>query len=313
VTGPLYHSAPLAFSLNLPMARGAGVVLMDKWDAEETLRLIEQHRITHTHLVPTMFHRMISLPQEVKDRYDLSSLRNVWHGAAPCPVPVKQAFMDWLGPIAWEYYAATEGIGTIIGPHEWLARPGTVGHPEPGHIRILDESGQECPTGVPGTIYMRAPDVGRFEYYGDEQKTSSSYKGDYFTLGDVGYLDEDGWLFLTDRSVDLIISGGVNVYPAEVEAVLITHPSVGDIGVIGVPDPEWGESVKAVVELQPGYQPTAELAEELLAWSRERLAHFKCPRTVDFVEELPRTPSGKLSKRTLRENFRRQAAAGTGG
>lgn len=308
-TGPLYHSAPLAFSLNLPMARGAGVVLMDKWDAEETLRLIEQHRITHTHLVPTMFHRMISLPQEVKDRYDVSSLRNVWHGAAPCPVPVKQAFMDWLGPIAWEYYAATEGMGTVVGPHEWLARPGTVGHPEPGHIRILDESGAECPTGVPGTIYMRAPDVGRFEYYGDKDKTSSSYKGDYFTLGDVGYLDEDGWLFLTDRSVDLIISGGVNVYPAEVEAVLITHPSVGDIGVIGVPDPEWGESVKAVVELQPGYEPSPALAEELQTWARERLAHFKCPRTVDFVEGLPRTPSGKLSKRTLRENFRQQAAA----
>ncbi len=311
VTGPLYHSAPLAFSLSLPMTRGAGVVLMDKWDAEETLRLIQQHRITHTHLVPTMFHRMISLPQEVKDRYDTSSLRHVWHGAAPCPVPVKQAFMDWLGPIAWEYYAATEGFGSVVGPHEWLARPGTVGLPPAGHIRILDEAGDELPAGVPGTIYLRAPDTNRFEYLGDEAKTSSSYKGDYFTLGDVGLLDDEGWLFLTDRSVDLIISGGVNVYPAEVEAVLITHPSVGDIGVIGVPDPEWGESVKAVVELQPGYEPTAALAEELQNWARERLAHFKCPRTVDFVEELPRTPSGKLSKRVLRENFRQQAAAGT--
>jgi long-chain acyl-CoA synthetase len=311
VTGPLYHSAPLLFSLSMPLSRGAGVVLMDKWDAEETLRLIEQHRITHTHLVPTMFHRMISLPQEVKDRYDVSSLRNIWHGAAPCPVPVKQALMDWLGPIAWEYYAATEGFGSVVSPHDWLARPGTVGLPSPGHIRILDEAGEDLPAGVPGTIYLRAPDTGRFVYLGDEAKTSSSYLGDYYTLGDVGYLDEDGWLFLTDRSVDLIISGGVNVYPAEVEAVLITHPSVGDVGVIGVPDPEWGESVKAVVELQPGYEPTAELSEELLAWARERLAHFKCPRTVDFVEELPRTPSGKLSKRTLRENFRQQAAAGT--
>ncbi|WP_051516137.1 AMP-binding protein [Candidatus Blastococcus massiliensis] len=311
VTGPLYHSAPLLFSLSMPLSRGAGVVLMDKWDAEETLRLIEQHRITHTHLVPTMFHRMISLPQEVKDRYDLGSLRNIWHGAAPCPVPVKQALMDWLGPIAWEYYAATEGFGSVVGPHDWLRRPGTVGHPEPGHIRILDEAGEDLPAGVPGTIYLRAPESGRFVYLGDEAKTSSSYRGDYYTLGDVGYLDEDGWLFLTDRSVDLIISGGVNVYPAEVEAVLITHPSVGDVGVIGVPDPEWGESVKAVVELQPGYQPSAALAEELLAWTRDRLAHFKCPRTVDFVPELPRTPSGKLSKRVLREQFRRQAAAGT--
>lgn len=309
VTGPLYHSAPLAFSLSLPMTRGAGVVLMDKWDAEETLRLIEEHRITHTHLVPTMFHRMISLPQEVKDRYDTSSLRHVWHGAAPCPVPVKQAFMDWLGPIAWEYYAATEGFGSVVGPHEWLARPGTVGLPPAGHIRILDDAGEELPAGVPGTIYLKAPDTNRFVYLGDEAKTESSYKGDYFTLGDVGYLDEDGWLFLTDRSVDLIISGGVNVYPAEVEAVLITHPSVGDVGVIGVPDPEWGESVKAVVELQPGYEASPALAEELTGWARERLAHFKCPRTVDFVAELPRTPSGKLSKRTLRETFRQQAAA----
>lgn len=309
VTGPLYHSAPLAFSLSLPMTRGAGVVLMDKWDAEETLRLVEQHRITHTHLVPTMFHRMISLPQEVKGRYDTSSLRHVWHGAAPCPVPVKQAFMDWLGPIAWEYYAATEGFGSVVGPHEWLARPGTVGQPPAGHIRILDDAGEELPAGVPGTIYLRAPDTNRFVYLGDEAKTSSSYLGDYFTLGDVGLLDEDGWLFLTDRSVDLIISGGVNVYPAEVEAVLITHPAVGDIGVIGVPDPEWGESVKAVVELQPGYEASDELAAELLAWSRDRLAHFKCPRTVDFVDELPRTPSGKLSKRTLRESFRQRAGA----
>jgi long-chain acyl-CoA synthetase len=309
VTGPLYHSAPLAFSLSLAMTRGAGVVLMDKWDAEETLRLIEQHRITHTHLVPTMFHRMISLPQEVKDRYDTSSLRHVWHGAAPCPVPVKQAFMDWFGPIVWEYYAATEGFGSVVGPQEWLARPGTVGLPPAGHIRILDEAGDELPAGVPGTIYLKAPDTNRFEYLGDEAKTSSSYKGDYFTLGDVGYLDGDGWLFLTDRSVDLIISGGVNVYPAEVEAVLITHPSVGDVGVIGVPDAEWGESVKAVVEVQPGHEASPALAEELLAWTRDRLAHFKCPRTVTFVEELPRTPSGKLSKRVLREQFRQ--AAGT--
>jgi long-chain acyl-CoA synthetase len=311
ITGPLYHSAPLAFSLSLPMTRGAGVVLMDKWDAEETLRLVEQHRITHTHLVPTMFHRMISLPQEVKDRYDTSSLRHVWHGAAPCPVPVKQAFMDWLGPIAWEYYAATEGFGSVVGPHEWLARPGTVGQPPAGHIRILDDAREELPAGVPGTIYLKAPDTNRFVYLGDQEKTSSSYLGDYFTLGDVGYLDDEGWLFLTDRSVDLIISGGVNVYPAEVEAVLITHPSVGDVGVIGVPDPEWGESVKAVVEVQPGYEPSEALAEELVAWARERLAHFKCPRTVDFVEELPRTPSGKLSKRTLRESFRQQSATGT--
>ncbi|TKJ24842.1 hypothetical protein A6V29_04600 [Blastococcus sp. CCUG 61487] len=312
VTGPLYHSAPLLFSLSMPMSRGAGVVLMDKWDAEETLRLIEQHRITHTHLVPTMFHRMISLPQEVKDRYDLSSLRNIWHGAAPCPVPVKQAVMDWLGPIVWEYYAATEGFGSVVGPQEWLARPGTVGRPSPGHVRILDDDGEELPSGVPGTIYLRAPETGRFVYLGDEAKTASSYRGDYYTLGDVGLLDDDGWLFLTDRSVDLIISGGVNVYPAEVEAVLITHPAVGDVGVIGVPDPEWGESVKAVVELQPGREPSDELAAEMLAWCRDRLAHFKCPRTVDFVDELPRTPSGKLSKRTLRERFRQRAAGADG-
>ncbi len=309
VTGPLYHAAPLAFSLSLPLARGAAAVLMDGWDAEQALALVEQHRITHSHMVPTMFHRLVSLPEGVRRRYDTSSLRFVWHGAAPCPVPVKQALMDWLGPVAYEYYAATEGVGTVVTPQEWLARPGTVGKPDPGHIRILDESGEDLPPGEPGTIYIKAPDAGRFRYFGDEGKTDSAYRGDHFTLGDVGYLDDDGWLFLTDRSVDLIISGGVNVYPAEVEAVLLGHPAVGDVGVIGVPDPEWGESVVAVVELQPGVEETPELREALLAHAREHLAGFKVPRRVDVVEQLPRSDAGKLYKRRLRDQYRAAAGA----
>jgi long-chain acyl-CoA synthetase len=308
VTGPLYHAAPLAFSLSLPMTKGAGVVLMDKWDAEETLRLIEKHRITHTHLVPTMFHRMISLPQEVKDRYDVSSLRHIWHGAAPCPVSVKQALMDWLGPIVWEYYAATEGVGTWCSPETWLSRPGTVGRPNPpDQVKIGDEAGSPLPPGEVGLVWIKAPAVGRFEYFKDAGKTAGSYAGEHFTLGDMGYLDADGYLFLTDRTANLIISGGVNIYPAEVDAVLLEHPAVGDAATIGVPSSEWGEEVKAVVELRSGCEPSPELADELVEFARSRLARFKCPRSVDFVDELPRQDNGKIYKRLLRDRYREVA------
>jgi long-chain acyl-CoA synthetase len=305
-TGPLYHAAPLAFSMGAPMSMGVPVVLMDGWSAERTLALIEQHRITHTHMVPTMFHRLISLSDDVKARYDISSLEFVIHGAAPCPVEVKQRLIEWIGPIVWEYYAATEGAGTLVGSEEWLQKPGTVGKVNPpDQIRILDEDGNDAPPNAIGTVYLKAPE-GRFEYFKAPEKTASAYRETHYTLGDVGYIDDDGFLFLTDRSAHLIITGGVNVYPAEVEAALIGHPAVGDVGVVGQPDDDWGEIVVAAVEPQPGVEPSPELENELIEWCRDRIAHYKCPRRVVFLDVLPRHDNGKLYKQQLREQLRAQ-------
>jgi long-chain acyl-CoA synthetase len=279
---------------------------MDGWDAERSLQLIEQHRITHSHMVPTMFHRMLALPAEVRRRYNLSSLRYLLHGAAPCPVDLKRALIDWLGPVVVEYYGATEGVGTFVDSATWLKKPGTVGQPEPrDQIKIMDDDGNELPPDAVGTVYLKSPAEVRFAYHKDEEKTRRAFRGDYFTVGDVGYLDRDGFLFLTDRSANLIISGGVNIYPAEVDAVLLAHPAVGDVAVIGVPNREWGEEVKAVIELKQGYSASPQLERELIEYCRSRLAHFKCPRSVDFVDELPRYDSGKLSKYALRESYRR--------
>ena len=303
-TGPLYHGAPLSFSLLLPLSAGVGVVLMERWDAQQALELIAKHRITHTHMVPTMFHRMLRLPAELRRGADISSMQYILHGAAPCPVATKQAMFDWFGPIIWEYFAATEGAGSSVGPEQWLERPGTVGKPPTAdHVRIVDDEGNPCPPNRPGTIELKAVAGAEFSYFKDPEKTADARHGTHFTLGDVGYLDEDGFLFLTDRSANLIISGGVNIYPAEVEAVLIEHTAVVDVAVFGIPDAEWGEAVKAVVQLAPEATGGPDLEREILDWAREQIAKFKIPRTIDFVTELPRLPTGKLYKRKLRDPY----------
>jgi long-chain acyl-CoA synthetase len=304
-TGPLYHAAPLLFSLTVPLLVGVRTVVMDGWDAEECLRLVEAHRVTHTHMVPTMFHRLLALPDDVRAAADVSSLRYVVHGAAPCPVAVKQRLIEWLGPVVHEYYAATEGLGTFVDSDTWLTRPGTVGKPIPAdQVIVGDDHGDPLAAGEVGLVWLKAATIGRFEYFKDDAKTASTYRGEYFSLGDMGYLDDDGFLFLTDRTADVIISGGVNIYPAEVDAVLLEHPAVGDAATIGVPSDEWGEEVLAVVELRDGVAATGELTGELVAFCRDRLAGYKCPRRVEFTREVPRQDNGKIYKRVLRDRYR---------
>lgn len=299
---PLYHTAVLNF-VSISIQLGHPAVLMDRWGAEEMLRLIEKHRVTHSHMVPTQFHRLLDLPAEVRERYDVSSLRNVIHGAAPCPHEVKRQMLEWWGPVVTEYYAATEGGGAVISGLEWLDKPGSVGRPWPGStIKILDDDGAELPAGETGTVYMRMGTT-TFEYYRDSEKTARAHAGNLFTLGDIGYLDEDGYLFLRDRKSDMIITGGVNVYPAEIENELVLHPKVADVAVFGVPHDEWGEQIKAVVQPAEGVEPSEELTAELLDYARSRIARFKVPRSVDYVEELPRDPNGKLYKRRLRDPY----------
>ncbi|TWP54102.1 acyl-CoA synthetase [Lentzea tibetensis] len=298
---PLYHTAVLNFVV-ISIQLGHTAVLMDHWKPEEMLRLIERYRVTHSHMVPTQFHRLLALPDDVRSRYDLSSLRTMIHGAAPCPIEVKRRMLEWWGPVVIEYYAATEGGGTAISAEEWLRKPGSVGLPWPtSEVKILAEDGTELAPDERGLVYMRMG-TATFEYHKDAEKTRAARVGNLFTLGDIGYLDADGYLFLCDRKSDMIISGGVNIYPAEIEGELVCHPKVADVAVFGVPHPDWGEEIKAVIQLADGVEPGAELTEELLAFAGTRLAKFKLPKSIDYVAELPRDPNGKLYKRKLRDN-----------
>ncbi len=302
VTSPNYHTAVTVFAGGA-IHLGHTLVCMDAWDAEQALSLVERHRVTSTHMVPTQFKRLLSLPAETRSRYDLSSMRWLIHAAAPCPVGIKQAMLDWWGPRVYEYYAATEGGGTIATPQDWLARPGTVGAAWPvSEIMVADDEGNECPPGVHGTVYMKMG-VHEFAYKDDPEKTAASRLRDFFTVGDLGYVDADGFLFLCDRKSDLIISGGSNIYPAEIEAEIIVHPKVADVAVFGIPDDEWGEQIKAVVQPADGAVAGPELAAEILGSLDGRLARMKWPKSVDFIEEMPRDPSGKLLKRRLRQAY----------
>ncbi|WP_149257127.1 acyl-CoA synthetase [Actinomadura sp. K4S16] len=301
---PLYHAAPLRYSLNFHRF-GATVVVMEKFDAEQALAAIEKYRVTHSQWVPTMFIRMLKLPEETRARYDVSSLRCAVHAAAPCPVPVKEQMIAWWGPILHEYYAGTEGNCFVYtNSEDWLAHKGTVGRPILGEVHVCDEDGRELPPGEPGTLYFGNGPV--FEYHADEAKTAASrdpWGHGWTTLGDVGHVDEDGFLYLTDRRAYMIISGGVNIYPQEAENVLAVHPKVADVAVFGVPDAEMGEAVKAVVQPLSMDDAGPELEAELIAYCRDRLAHYKCPRSVDFRAELPRHPTGKLYKRLLKDEY----------
>lgn len=304
VTGPLYHAAPLALNLTLPLSSGVGCVLMDRWDAEQTLRLVDQYRITHTHVVPTMLHRLLILPPEVRAKYDVSALRWVLHGAAPCPTHVKHAVLEWLGPVVFEYYGATEGGGVFVEPRDWLRKPGTVGKATRDVVlQIQDDSGAALPAGEVGTVYFKAPATGRFQYFKAPEKTASVYRGDFFTIGDIGYVDDEGYLFLTGRTAELIISGGVNIYPAEIDQEILQHPAVMDVATVGAPNEEWGEEVKAVVQLNAGYRPSEALAKEIIDFAAARLASYKRPRTIDFADDLPRLPTGKIVRRTVRDRY----------
>ena len=302
---PLYHAAPLRTSATVH-AVGGTALIMERFDAEAALADIEHHKVTHSQWVPTMFVRMLKLPEETRSRYDLSSQRVAIHAAAPCPVEVKQKMIEWWGPILWEYYSSTEMNGmTVIGPDEWVKKPGTVGRAVLGKIRICDEMDNEVPVGDTGTVYFERDSM-PFVYHEEEEKTKSTQHPQHPTwtaVGDVGHVDEEGYLFLTDRKSFMIISGGVNIYPQEVENALTLHPYIADLAVIGVPEPDMGEQVKAVVQLVPGKEGSDAIAQDIISFAKERLASYKVPKTVDFIDEIPRSAVGKLMKKELRARY----------
>jgi long-chain acyl-CoA synthetase len=300
VSGPLYHRGP-----NIPaisaLHAGQTLIVVDRWDPELALQLIERHGVTTGFMVPTMFHRLLALPEDVKRKYTTETLQRVIHSAAPCPVEVKRGMIEWWGPVIYESYGATEGGGTTVGPLDWMRKPGTVGRPWAGaEVHVLDDDGEPCPPNVSGRVFVKSASPA-FMYHQDWNKTLGSRMGDLITLGDVGYLDDEGFLFLNGRQSDMIISGGVNVYPAEIESVLLAHPEVRDAGVIGIPDDEWGERVHAVVQLYDTADETAK--DRLLEHCRKHLAAYKCPRSIEFRTKLPRTEAGKLYKRRIRDEY----------
>ncbi len=301
---PLYHSAPIGFC-TATLAVGGTVAMMPKFDALQALQAIDTYQITHSQWVPTMFSRMLKLDLD-RSAFDLSSLQVAIHAAAPCPRQVKEEMLNWWGDKIYEYYAGTELNGfTHVTPQAWRTKPGTVGQPILGVIHICDEDGRELPAGEEGIVYFELPEMA-FSYHNDAQKTKDTQHpehANWSALGDVGYVDEDGFLFLTDRATFMIISGGVNIYPQEIEDAMVMHPKIADVAVVGVPNQEMGEEVKAVVQLAEGLEPSETLAQELLAYTREHIAHFKCPRSIDFEAQLPRLPTGKLYKRLLKDRY----------
>lgn len=304
VCAPLYHTAVTNWAVT-SLQLGHRIAVMDRFTPEAALLWMQRYRVTLSHMVPTMFHRMLKLPEETRQKYDLSSLRRMIHAAAPCPIETKHKMLDWWGPVIWEYYAATEGGGTIVSPEDWLTHPGTVGRAWPmSEVVVFSDEGKPVPTGESGTIYMRMGGAD-FSYHNDESKTAAARLEGFFTVGDVGYFDEDGFLYLNDRATDMIIVGGVNVYPAEVEGVLHQHPKITDVAVFGVPNDDTGEEIKAVVQpvAPPGSYDEAELRAEIMDFVADKVTKQKWPHSIDFNEELPRDPNGKLYKRKLRDPY----------
>ncbi len=305
ICGPVYHSAQWAFSF-LPLLAGSKIVMRHRFDPAETLSVIDADKVTNVHLVPTQFHRLLKLDDEVRSGFDGASLEVVWHGAAPCPQETKRKMIEWWGPVVHEYYGSTEGsIVTQVHATECLERPGTVGKPAPiVEITIRDDDGNVLPAGDSGQIYVKNLMGSDFEYHNEPEKTADVHlEPGVFTFGDVGYFDDEGYLYLTDRKIDMIISGGVNIYPAEVEDVLHQHPAVEDAAVFGIPNEEFGEEVKAAIKLVPGRAAESSLADDIISFCREHLAHYKAPKSIDFEDELPRHETGKLYKRLLRDRY----------